>query len=96
MSNSKYQIDSDDIQDQVRHHLSCKPNGYLGYEYGSDVKAMLQTAQSSGMAESFIATLHRDVPLTAVVGGVSVYSRDHDEDGKEIIIEVANRLIAGS
>lgn len=81
-------ISTTDIQEMIEHNLNTRPNGYLGSSYGSDIKTMLQTPQSSGVADSFIAKLKTDVPLTGVTG-VDVYSRNRGVDGKEIVIELS-------
>ena len=83
-----YTITATDIQDQVRHNLNTPPNGYLGSDYGSDVKSMTQTPQSSGVANSFISKLKTDVPLTAATG-VNVYAENQGVDKKKLYVEVS-------
>ena len=90
-------ISASDIQQMVTHHLSCPPNGYLGSEYGSNIKAMLAKPMT-GAADAFIKKLKTDVPITQLAGDkINVYSRDTAIDTKEIIIDVAGQVIvAGS
>lgn len=81
-------ITAPDIQDMLRHNLGTRPNGYLGSDYGSDIKSMLQTPQLNGVADSFISKLKKDVPIAAATG-VDVYSRNDGVDKKEIVIELS-------
>jgi hypothetical protein len=94
ITNTQQQIISaSDIREMVTHHLSCPPNGYLGSEYGSNIKAMLAKPMT-GAADSFIKKLKSDVPITQMAGDkINVYSRDIAIDAKEIIIEVGGQII---
>lgn len=79
----------------VSHWLGCPPNGYFGSLYGSDIRAMLQTPQRSGLGDAFTAKLRRDVPvLTAVSGGrIDIGVADEGPDRRNIIIGVGSEFV---
>lgn len=84
-----------DLQEMVTHHLGCPPNGYLGSDYGSDVKAMLMQPMSSPAADDLIAKMRLDIPLLAVApaGTVTVSAVDVGFDQKAIRIDVLGQSI---
>jgi len=88
-------ITSRDVAGMVGHWLGCRPNGYLGSGYGSDVKSLLQTPMSAGLADGLIAKCRQDVPLllTAPPDMVNVYAYDEDFDRKVIKFEVGGELL---
>lgn len=87
------QFTARDLSSMVGHWLSTPPNGYLGQSYGSDVKAILQTPMSAGLANGLIAKCKTDVPL-ARSGNVNVFSYDTDIDKKAIVFEVAGEIVS--
>ncbi|MBU0917909.1 MAG: hypothetical protein KKD97_16325 [Gammaproteobacteria bacterium] len=84
-----------DLQGMVTHHLGCPPNGYLGSDYGSDVKSMLMQPMSSPAADDLIAKMRMDIPILSVApaGTVSVSAVDADFDRKVIRIDVLGQSI---
>lgn len=92
---NRAQIEAADLSGMVAHWLGCPPGGYLGSDYGSDVKALLQTPMASGLADSLIAKCRVDVPLLtqAPPGTVNVGYYDLDIDKRAIVFEVAGELI---
>lgn len=82
------------IPGQVEHWLGCPVNGYLGQDYGSPVKDMLQTPMSSGLANDIIGKAKLDVPvLKGFPGRVNVYAYDIDMDKKGLVFEVPGAIL---
>lgn len=88
-------ITSRDIAGMVGHWLRCPPSGYLGSDYGSDVKSLLQSPMSAGLADDLIAKCRQDIPLlrAAPDGTVNIYSFDEGLDRKVIRFEVGGELV---
>lgn len=96
MESMKPIITGADVQDMVRHHLGTQPNGYLGSDYGADVKATLQTPEATGIGDSFIAKMRQDVPVLTVMpsGAVNIYYEDVEPDRRNLIVDVAGQQIS--
>lgn len=92
---NRVQIQSSDLSGMVTHWLGCPPGGYLGSDYGSDVKEILQTPMASGIADSLIQKCRADIPLIAQAppGFVNVGYYDADFDRRVIVFEVGGELI---
>lgn len=90
-------ITAHDLKDMVTHWLGCPPGGYLGSDYGSDIKALLHTPMAAGLADGLIDKCRQDVPLLskAATGAVNVYAYDDPTaiDRKVIVFDVAGELI---
>lgn len=88
-------ITGKEIQEMVRHWLTTPVYGYLGSDYGSDVKALLQNPQSIGVANAFIAKLKKDVPVLAVLppNSINLYAKNRGVDGMDIVLEVSGTLL---
>lgn len=87
-------ITGDDIQDMIRHWLETPMNGYLGSDYGSDLKALLQRAQSdTRLANYFIAKLRRDVAVLEALPAseVGLYATPEGIERLRLTLEVAGR-----
>jgi hypothetical protein len=87
-------ITGDDIQRMIRHWLETPVNGYLGSDYGSDIKALLQRAQSeTRLADRFIAKLRRDVPVLDAMPQelVGLYATPEGIDRLRLTLEIAGR-----
>ncbi len=89
-------ITGTDIQQMVDHWLKTPVNGYLGSNYGQDLKALLQQPQLDGAADSVLAKLHTDVPVLQVLPAGStniygVYGQNNQSDRMDIVIEVAGK-----
>ncbi len=85
------EITGNDIQAMVTHWLKTPVNGYLGSDYGSDIKALLQNPQTAGLADAFIDKARHDVPVISLLpsGAVNLYYRDQGPDNRELIVDVA-------
>jgi len=79
----------------VRHWLNTPVCGYLGSDYGQDLKATLQLPQADGTADAFLAKLRRDVPVLQAMppGEVNLYSLTTPPDRLQLMIEVAGQGI---
>lgn len=90
-------ITARDLTGMVTHWLGCPPGGYLGSEYGSDVKALVQSPMASNLADGLIDKCRQDVPLLGQTapGTVNVYAYDDPSviDRKVIVFDVAGELI---
>jgi hypothetical protein len=83
------------VSAMVEHWLGCPPGGYLGSDYGADVKSLLQTPLASSLADDLVRKCNVDVPLSAGLagGGLTVYAYDIDFDKKGLVFEIAGRQI---
>lgn len=88
-------ITARDLIGMTEHWLKTPVNGYLGSDYGSEVKALLQTPMAAGLADGVLAKLRQDVPLlqAAPSGSVNLFSQDVDLETKLITLEVAGELV---
>lgn len=88
-------ITASDIQDMVRHHLGTPPNGYLGSDYGADIKTMLQKSEGTGVADSFLSKMRKDVPVLAAMpgGSVNLFAQDVGNGVRNIIVDVAGQEV---
>lgn len=88
-------VDSQELSGMVEHWLGTPPNGYLGSGYGSELKALLQQPNSAGLGDQFIDKLAEDVPLVGALpaGAVNVYFQQRDRESKQLLIEVADKLV---
>lgn len=95
--NNTARITAKDLQGMVEHWLGCPPGGYLGSNYGADLKALIQTPMASGLADGLIDKCRQDVPLLsqAAPGSLNVYAYDDPgaTDRKVIVFDVAGELI---
>ncbi|WP_293000033.1 Calx-beta domain-containing protein [Nevskia sp.] len=87
-------ITASEVQSMVSHWLGCPPNGYFGSLYGSDIRAMLQAPQRSGIAESFIRKLRNDVPVLSAISAADVQIGFTDEgpDRRNIVIGIGSQF----
>lgn len=79
----------------VRHWLNTPVCGYLGSNYGQDIKALLQRAISDNGADALLAKLRADIPVIAAMpsGSVNLYSYPVGNDQIRIVIDVAGALV---
>ncbi len=84
-----------EIQKMVRHWLETPAFGYLGSDYGQDIKSMLQKPLSTIEADEFLNKLRQDVPILNVMpeGSVNLYVQDEAPDKRKLIIEIAGQEI---
>lgn len=88
-------IDGISIQDMVAHWTRTPVNGYLGSDYGQDIKSLLQNPLSSGEPEALLQKLRVDVPVIQSIpdGSVNLYSVQTPPDRLDLVIEVAGQGI---
>lgn len=88
-------ITGNDIQSMVSHWLKTPVNGYLGSDYGQDIKSLLHLPQSDGSSEAQLQKLRSDVPALQSIpeGSVNLYSVNSAPDRLDLIIEVAGMAI---
>lgn len=87
-------ITGEDLQAMIRHWLNTPLNGYLGSDYGQEVKILLQRPQEDGLADAVLDKLRTDIPVVAVApGGVNLYSIQSAPDRMDVLIEAAGGLI---
>lgn len=88
-------INGNDIQAMVRHWLSTPLNGYLGSDYGQEVKILLQQPQADGLADAVLGKLRADIPAVGVIpGGVNLYGVQSAPDRMDVVIEAAGGLVS--
>ena len=89
------QINGNDIHDMVGHWLKTPVCGYLGSDYGQDIKSLLQRPHSDGAAESFLGKLRDDVAAlqSIPVNAVNLYAIPAAPDRLDLVIEVAGKAI---
>nr|DAY72192.1 MAG TPA: hypothetical protein [Caudoviricetes sp.] len=88
-------ITGKDVQAMVRHWLKTPVNGYLGSDYGQDLKSLLQRPMNEGMGDVVLQKLRQDVPVLGVIpsGSVNLLKIDSYPDKRTFCIEVAGNLI---
>jgi len=88
----------DRVVKMVEHWLGCPPRGYLGSNYGSDVKALLQNPMGAGLADDLVTKCKIDLPVIAGLpgGGLEVSLHDVDIDEQVVVFDVAGRQIGVS
>jgi hypothetical protein len=89
------EINGSDIQSMIGHWLDTPVYGYLGSDYGQDVKALLQNPQAAGQADEFLAKLKADVPIVQIMpsGSVNLYGVQTPPDRLDLVLEVAGTAI---
>lgn len=89
----KKTLNGRDVAAMTDHWLNTPLNGYLGSDYGQDIKSTLQQPQSSAVANNLIQKLQQDVPIIAAMPdeSVGVYAVPRGVDGTDIILAVAGR-----
>ncbi len=84
-----------DIQDMVRHWMASPVYGYLGSDYGNDLKAILMRPLGDSLADAQLRKLRDDILALQILppGSVNVYAQHHAPDRVELVIEVAGHGI---
>ena len=82
-----------DIQDMARHWLNTPAGGYLGSDYGQDVKSLLQRPLMDTAADGFISKLRADVPVLQVLpsGAVNLYGVPSGADRLGLVLDIAGQ-----
>lgn len=86
-------ITTQDAQEMVYHWLNTPVYGYLGSDYGSDPKSLLQRPNEIGSADAFIAKMNKDLPILAAYE-TSVFFVPIDEDKSALVISLDGQFIA--
>jgi len=86
-------ITGTEIHAMVEHWLRIQVNGYLGSDYGQDIKALLQLPLADGAADAFLAKMREDIPALQALpaGALNLYSVETPPDRQDLIIEIAGR-----
>ena len=81
------------IERQLSHWLNCPTNGYLGSDYGIDLKQYLYKPMNTFDANSIIAKMRADIPVLSLLpeSAVNIFVDDLGNDGKRIYIQVAEK-----
>lgn len=88
-------IKNDDIQGMVGHWLATPVAGYLGSDYGADLKPLLHRPQATGVADGVIQKMIDDILILNGLpnGSVNIYSIQTGLDRLDLAIEVAGQTI---
>ena len=89
------QITGLDIHDMVRHWMASPVYGYLGSDYGNDLKAILQRPQADHLADQQLSKLRDDVAALQGLppSAVNIFATRTPPDIIELVIEVSGRGI---
>lgn len=88
-------IDYGFVLAQIRHWLNTPANGYLGSDYGIDLKQYLHKPVSRFEADAIIEKMRADIPALALVadGLINIFSEYDDADGVRIWIQVSDKVL---
>lgn len=88
-------ITDTDVFAMADHWLNTPTNGYLGSDYGSNPKGLLQKPLQGLSADGFIRKLKKDVPLIgrASPDTVNVLSDTTAPDGLNLYLELGGKII---
>jgi hypothetical protein len=88
-------IDGLEMQAMVRHWLNTPVCGYLGSDYGQDVKSLLQLPMSDGAADAFLAKLREDVLAVSALPpeAINLYGVRPTPERLELFIEIAGQTV---
>ena len=87
------QITGSELEAMVEHWLNTPVNGYLGSDYGQDLRSLLQRPHSDGTADSFLRKMREDLLIITALPSeaVSLYGSPRGIDEFEITLEVAGK-----
>jgi len=99
MSATDNVITANDLMGMVTHNLNTPPNGYLGSDYGVDIKQLLQNPSSAVInSDAVIDKIVSDVPILSALpdGSVSLYmqTKAGTIDQQTLVISVAGSNMA--
>lgn len=83
------------VQDMVRHWLETPVNGYLGSDYGQDLKRVLHSPLASQLADKQLEKLRADVRVLGLLppDAVNLYSTHDGVDKARLFVEIAGRAL---
>lgn len=83
-------ITSTEIMKMIDHWLQTPQDGYLGSDYGNNLKEVLQTPHAAGLANAQVKKLIRDVPILSILprSSINLYTVDVPPDKVYILIDV--------
>ena len=92
---NRAQITARDLSEMVGHWVGCPPGGYLGSDYGADVKALIHSPMASGLADGLLDKCRQDVPLLSQAGqgALNIYAYDGEMDRKILAFDVLGEII---
>lgn len=79
-----------DISSMVNHWLSTPQGSYLGSDYGNNAKDLLQSPQSTVLANSLVSKLKKDIPILNGLGSdkINAFSVKKQPDTISIFLEI--------
>ncbi len=86
-----------DLVEMTTHWLGCPVGGYLGSNYGSDLKDSLQKPIGAGFANRSLAKLREDIPIIGQLPGdaLNMYAVPAGPERVNIAIDVAGSWVEG-
>lgn len=75
--------------------LATPVNGYLGSDYGQDLKRVLHSPLSLRLGDEQIAKLRADVPVLSMLPGeaVNLYKVEQGPDRLHLILDIAGHTL---
>ena len=88
-------ITTKDIQEMVTHWFSVPVEGYLGSNYGQNIRSLLAKPMSSADADGVIKKMKKDLPILGMIpdGQINIYLQDTGTDKKRLIVDVSGHHI---
>lgn len=86
-------ITGKELEGMIEHWLSTPVNGYLGADYGQDIKALLQLPHSDTAADQFIRKMVSDIPVLSAfpTDAIAIYGVPDGIDRVLLVLEVSGR-----
>lgn len=84
------EITAQDVQGMVSHWVGTPVAAYLGSNYGSDFKALLQSPFGAGLADGLLKKCRRDLPVLAQLpaDAVNLLARQVGADGLQVVLQI--------
>ena len=90
-------VNTDEIAGMIEDWLMTPPNGYLGSDYGCDIKALLHLPVEGIAVDAFIEKMIKDIEILSVLpsDSVNVYAQNNPtmRDAKDLFIQVLDKVI---
>lgn len=83
-------ITASDVMSMIEHWLKTPQDAYLGSSYGNNLREVLQSPLSAGLANKQIKKMIEDIPILSVFpeGSINIYSVAQSPDKTYIMIDV--------